>query len=95
MIPVKQMYMFHSKGIEVMLGDMVIFHIVILLACEIADTRHRQHIVHGWVGARLRLSVLVRGVNRMVRQDSIRYRFSYPAIRYLPIPQKIIQEYID
>ncbi len=41
-----------------------------------------------------------RGVNRMVRHDSIRYRFSYPAIRYLPIPQTIIrfdsiQEYID
>ncbi len=41
-----------------------------------------------------------RGVNRMVCHDSIQYRFSYPAIRYLPIPQKIIwydsiQEYID
>ncbi len=39
-----------------------------------------------------------RGVNRMVRHDSIRYRFSYPAIRYLPIPQFFydsIQEYID
>ncbi len=30
-----------------------------------------------------------RGVNRMIRHDSIRYRFSYPTIRYLPIPQKI------
>ncbi len=46
MIPVKRMYMFHSKGIEVVLGDMVIFHIVILLACEIADTRHYR----AWVG---------------------------------------------
>ncbi len=27
----------------------------------------------------------------MVRHDSIRYRFSYSAIRYLPIPQKIIR----
>ncbi len=33
-------------------------------------------------------SELNRDVNRMVRHDSIRYRFSYPAIRYLPIPQK-------
>ncbi len=33
----------------------------------------------------------IRGVNQMVRHDSIRYRFSYPAIRYLPIPQKIIR----
>ncbi len=30
------------------------------------------------------------GVNRMVHHDTIRYRFSYPAIRYLPIPQKIL-----
>ncbi len=33
----------------------------------------------------------IRGVNQMVRHDSIRYRFSYPAIRYLKIPQKIIR----
>ncbi len=32
-----------------------------------------------------------RGVNRMVCHDSIRYRFSYPAIRYLPISQKMIR----
>ncbi len=32
-----------------------------------------------------------RGVNRMVRHDSIRYRFSYRAIRYLLIPQKMIR----
>ncbi len=31
-----------------------------------------------------------RGVNRMVCHDSIQYRFSYLAIRYLPIPQKIL-----
>ncbi len=35
-------------------------------------------------------ALFIRGVNRMVRHDSIRYRFSYPAIRYLPIPQKIV-----
>ncbi len=50
----------------------------------------------------LKTGVIIRGVNLMVRHDLIRYRFSYPAIRYLPIPQKIIrydydsiQEYID
>ncbi len=42
----------------------------------------------------------IRGVNRMVRRDLIWYRFSYSAIRYLLISQKIIrydsiQEYID
>ncbi len=36
-----------------------------------------------------------RGVNRMVRHDSIRYRFSYPTIQYLPIPQKIIRYDFD
>ncbi len=43
----------------------------------------------------LKTGVIIRGVNPMVRHDSIRYRFSYPAIRYLPIPQKIIQYYYD
>ncbi len=37
------------------------------------------------------VKVSTRGVNRMVRHDSIRYRFSYPAIQYLQIPQKIIR----
>ncbi len=36
-------------------------------------------------------TIHTRGVNRMVRHDSIWYRFSYPAILYLPIPQKIIR----
>ncbi len=46
-----------------------------------------------------------RSVNRMVCHDSIRYRFSYPVIRYFQIPQKnlrydlirfdLIQEYIN
>ncbi len=36
-------------------------------------------------------SLIIRGVNRMVRHDSIQYRFSYPAMRYLPIPQKILR----
>ncbi len=32
-----------------------------------------------------------RGVNQIVCHVSIQYRFSYPAIRYLPIPQKILR----
>ncbi len=32
----------------------------------------------------------IRGVNGRVRHDTI-YRFSYPTIRYLPIPQKMIR----
>ncbi len=31
----------------------------------------------------------------MVRHDSLQYRFSYPAIRYLPIPQKMIRLRFD
>ncbi len=34
--------------------------------------------------------IQIRGVNWMVRHDSIHYRFSYPTIRYLLIRQKII-----
>ncbi len=40
-----------------------------------------------------KLYIYIRGVNPMVRHDSIRYRFSYSAIRYLPIPQKILLNY--
>ncbi len=48
----------------------------------------------------MRCFVGSRGVNRMVCHNSIRYRFSYPAIRYLQILQNYtvrfdsIQEYI-
>ncbi len=33
--------------------------------------------------------IVIRGINRMVRHDSIRYRFSYPAIRYCRYQSKI------
>ncbi len=36
--------------------------------------------------------IYIRGVNQLVCHDSIRNRFSYPAIRYLAIPQKCIRD---
>ncbi len=41
----------------------------------------------------LELSLVIRGVNWMVNHDSIRYRFSYPAIRYLLIPKNYRYDY--
>ncbi len=69
---------------------------------SLSESLRLNRIINGWfVRERITetqnsaVAVFGRGVNRMVRYDSIRYRFSYPAIQYLPIPRKILRYDFD